>query len=101
MDELDQLRVELAEAMTSQRNLKAETQNLSLELLDLRADCVLLRTVVAALWRQASPEVRGQIEVLLSDPAKAILSSPLDGDGAQHFRDRGRVFQEHLDRVAI
>jgi hypothetical protein len=101
MDELDQLRVELADALTTQRHLKAETQNLSLELLDLRADCDLLRTVVAALWGQASPVVRGQIEVLLSDPAKVILSSPLAGDGAQRFRDRGRAFREYLDRVAI
>jgi hypothetical protein len=100
MDEVGRLQAELDEALITQRSLKAETQILSLELLDLRADGLLLRTVVATLWGKASPEARGHVELLLNDPAKVILSSPLDSDSL-HLRDRGRLFQEQLDQLPI
>jgi hypothetical protein len=75
MDEVGQLQAELDEALITQRSLKAETQSLSLELLDLRADGLLLRTVVATLWGKASPEARGHVELLLnshSDPIQPV-----------------------------
>ena len=101
MDELDQLHAELE----TQRNLNAEAQKkldtLSAELLDLRADCLLLRTVVAALWEQATPEFRGQIELLLHAPTKNIISSPLSEDSARHLKARAKVLQAHLDQVII
>jgi hypothetical protein len=101
MDEIAQLQADLG----AQRNFNAETQRsldaLSGEVLDLRADRLLLRTVVAALWGQATPEFRGQIELLLHDPAKGLFSSPLPDDGARHLKERAKVFQDHLDQVTI
>jgi hypothetical protein len=105
MNEADELRAELSEALTAQVKFNASMQQqgsvLSSEVLDLRADCLLLRTVVAALWGQASPAFRYQIELVLKDPAKAIFSTPLSDDQDLHLKGRGKAFQDHFDQVVI
>ena len=103
MDEVSKLRSEVAEALAAQHRFNASVQEsvgaASAEMLNLRADCLLLRTVVAALWGQASPAFRDQIQIALKDPAKAIFSTPLSDEHSRHLIERGKVFQDHLDQA--
>jgi hypothetical protein len=109
MEEVSKLRSELAQGLTetgeAQQRFNESVQRaasvVAEEVLNLRADCLLLRTVVAALWGQASPDIRDQIRLILESPAEAIFSGSLDENQVQHLKSRGTVFREHLDQVAI